>query len=184
MKTNTVSNFYADYCTVVQNFVTNIYKFRKFDKSYEAVQLADIITDGVDFGVSAGSHALLLPWFSDFKAIATGVLNALAEHRDLLSYYTSLGLSTSISDNEAFSDGILGSELKSALSSMSALETYLTAGFHYTNLCPIEYTASKNSADWIAGITGAQLKSVIFSLLQADTFLINGFHYSNLDKLI
>jgi len=184
MKTNTVSNFYADYCTTVQNFVTNINKFRKFDKSYEAVALASIIADGTDFGVSAGTHALLLPWFSDFKSIATGVLNALASHRDLLSYYTALGLSTEISDSEAFSDGILGSELKSAISSMSALEAHLTSGFHYTNLCPIEYTASKVSADWNAGITGAQLKSVIFSLLEADTFLISGFHYSNLDKLI
>lgn len=184
MKTNTVSTLYLEYCSVVKKFVCNVYKFRKLYKSYEAVDLSSIITDGVDFGVSAGDHALLLPWFSDFKNIATGVLDALAEHRNLLSYYTALGLSNVIVDNELFTDGNSGSDLKSAISSMSSLDSYLTEGHHYTNLCPIEYTASKCSAVWVAGITGSQLKNVIFSLTQADSYLLTGFHYTNLDKLV
>lgn len=184
MKTGIANTFYADYSGTVTRLLGAIDSFKKLDKSYTAVALSGLITDGSDFGVSAVANEELLPFFADLKAITTTVINSMNEHVQLDKYYATLGLSSVIADVYAFSDGNTGADLKGCLSSLEALEAELVASFHYTNLCRMEYTAGKYAATWDAGITGAQVKAVITSLGAIDTFLTAGFHYTNLNKLI
>jgi hypothetical protein len=184
MKTGIAATFYADYSATVNRLLAAIDSFKKLDKSYTAVALSGLITDGSDFGVSAVANEELLPFFTDLKTITTTVITSMNEHVQLDKYYATLGLSGVIADAYEFGDGNTGADLKSCLSSMEALETELVASFHYTNLCRMEYTASKHAATWDAGITGAQVKSVITSLGAIDTFLTAGFHYTNLNKLV
>jgi hypothetical protein len=184
MKTNIATTFYADYSGTVNRLLDAIDTFKRLNKSYTAVALGDLITNGSDFGVSAVANEELLPFFTDLKEITTTVIASMNEHVNLDKYYATLGLSSVIEDAYEFDDGNTGADLKSCLSSMEALETELTSAFHYTNLCRMEYTAKKYAATWDAGITGTQVKAVITSLGAIDTFLTAGFHYTNLNKLI
>lgn len=184
MKTNVVESFYSQYSAAVNKLLSNIEGFKKTNKSYTAVALGDLITDGTDFGASVGAHEELFPFFTDIKTYTTNILESINDHIQLKVQYDALGLGTEIADGHVFTDGNLGSDLKSCITSMVALDAELTSAFHYTNLCRMEYTAKRVSAVWTAGITGAQVKSVITSLSAIDTFLTSGFHYTNLCKML
>jgi len=184
MKTTVIETFYTAYSVAVNKLLENIENFKNANKSYTAVALGDLITDGSDFGVSVSAHEELFPFFTDVKTITTNILEAINDHIQLKVQYDALGLSTAITDGHVFDDGNLGSDLKACLVSMAALDAVLTSAFHYTNLCRMEYTAKRASASWTAGITGAQMKSVMTSLSAIDTFLTSGFHYTNLCKML
>jgi hypothetical protein len=184
MKTTVTEVFYTNYSSAVNKLLSNIEGFKRTIKSYTAVALGDLITDGSDFGVSVGSHEELFPFFTDLKTYTTNILESINDHVQLKVQYDALGLSTVITDGHVFDDGNLGSDLKACLTSMAALDAELTSAFHYTNLCRMEYTAKRVSAVWTAGITGAQVKSVVTSLSAIDTFLTSGFHYTNLCKML
>jgi hypothetical protein len=53
MKTNIATTFYADYSGTVNRLLDAIDTFKRLNKSYTAVALGDLITDGTDFGESA-----------------------------------------------------------------------------------------------------------------------------------
>lgn len=184
MKTNTVSDFYSQYCSIVSSLIERINSFKRLKKSYDAVGLGSLITDGSDFGVSAQAHEELMPFFTELKGITTGFISDMNEHVASKVYYDSLDLGSSIGNDYEFGDGNEGSDLKAAITSMASLESDLIANYHYTNLCRMEYTAKRVGLSWTAGITGSQVESVVTSLAAVDTFLTSGFHYSNLNKLV
>lgn len=190
MKTNTIANFYVAYEVIVKKLVDGIGQFRKFDKSYGAVDLGSVIEDSTDFGASAFVHSKLYGFFDAIKDIVTKqILAAMYEHLQIVTYYNLMGLSTLIDDTDSMGDGNIGLDLKNAIDSMIDLNTFLSAG-HYTNLCRLEYVADRQSPgalkliQWEAGITGAQVKSVISSLEALDTHLLTGLDYSKLYQLI
>jgi len=184
LKTTVVATFYADLVTSVNKLYDNLDAYARLNRGYSATAAGGLITDGVDFGVSAQAHPRLLPLFDEIKTITMAVIEAMDETAQATAYYNAIGLSATLSDGEAMGDGNTGSDLKGALTSMGAADTFLTAGFHYTNLCQLQHTAKRASATWEAGITGAQVKSALTSLGALNTFLTSNYHWTNLDRLI
>jgi hypothetical protein len=189
MKTNTIANFYADYCATVKKLVNGIGEFRKLDKSYGAVDLGSSITDGTDFGESAFIYSKLYMFFAVLRElVTTQILAAMYEHIQIITYYELMGLANLIGDTDEMGDGNTGLALKNAITSMVDLNTFLSAG-HYTNLCRMEYTSERpanaqRGINWEYGITGGQVKSVISSLEALDMNLLSGLDYSKLYQLI
>lgn len=189
MKTNTIAKFYYDYCIIVKKLIDGIGEFRKLDKSYAAVDLGSLITDGTDFGESAAAHGKLYEFFTDLKNLVNNqVLEAMYAHLHIVTYYTALDLATLIGDTDVMGDGNTGLDLKNAIAAMADLNTFLATG-HYTNLCRMEYVTEKlltpmGQTVWESGITGSQIKSVISTLEALDSHLITELDYSKLYQLI
>ena len=184
MKTTTTTTFYTALVATVKKLYDNLDAYARLNRSYSATAAGDLIADGTDFGISAAAHPRLLPLFDEVKAITVAVVEAMDETAEATRYYNALALGTEIEDTDPMGDGNTGADLKGAMTSLGAADTFLTAGFHYTNLCQLQHTAKRASATWEAGITGAQLKSALTSLGALVTYLDGNWHWTNLDKLV
>ena len=184
MKTNVVSTFYSDYSTLNRNLCNSIDGAKRLAKYKDATDLWDIIQDATDFGISAIEEPKLLPFFDDLKAYTSDFLNSLNEHIEQKGIYDAIGLSSIIGDTDHMGDGVTGAELKAAITSITALDAYLTSSYNYAGLFKILYTAKRMSSTWEPGILGSEFKLVLFGMTNADTFLRTGLHYTNLDKLL
>ena len=182
MKTTTISEFFTAYRATVQRLMAGVERFQRLNVSYVAVDLGTSIADGTDFGASAGTTPLLIPWFAELKATTKEVLGATYTHRALLQQYTALDLGTLIGDAVDLGGGVTGAELKAALTSMTDLDALLGTG-HYTNLCRMEYTAPKQADEWVVGITGAQVKAVITSLAAIVADFTTDYDWGNLYRI-
>ena len=184
MKTNTVQVFYADVTKVVDSFYAAFDVYLNIKRSYDAVKLNQLIENGTDFGVSAGTYPRLIPFFDDLKHVTTTLVASLNEVASLKRYYDALMLSTLITDGADLGDGTTGLELKTAVTSLVAADIFLVTNTHYDNLCQMYHTAKRQSATWLVGVTGKNVKDVIGSIAALDAFLLANSHWTNIDKLI
>ena len=71
---------------------------------------------------------------SRITASTRKILEAIAEIKDEMAYNTSQNLLTAENADTDLFNGITGADLQGVITSVTALDGFLTAGWHYTNL--------------------------------------------------
>lgn len=72
---------------------------------------------------------------SNLKNCTETFISAMDYFRNLKVYYDSaLQADNSIADGDDLGNGITGANIKAIVTSLSAVETFLTSNYHYTNL--------------------------------------------------